>query len=514
MDTKLLLVKSITLLYRESQLGDGKNSAEIVSAVLDVLKAPEGYTINSAEFGKDSISALRETARWMASNDPTTTYDKSELLQRLRVNTGSDNSLFDALFNGIEPEHGEDGLKKICLSYRDALRIFLMQQRLRETMKKYYTQLWFQPNSIDWGHYVKDIREDLLQFESQASGPIVRPHLVTEIDMTNTASLQTAFEKGRLDITPTGVLRTGLQGINRMLGKAGGMRRGDFLLTSGLPFNYKSGFALDLVRHVFRYNIPTLWNIEKKPMIVRISLENQAENDVLQLYKSMVEIEEGVPVDQLAVDPEEAARYVHAKIAENGWNCRIYRFTNSDFTYRDLFDLIESLEADGYEIIFLSIDYLNLMSKKGCTMGAQGAEIRDLFRRVRNFTNPRGITFHTPHQLSPDARMLARAGVPELVKNLPGKGFYDSCKSIDQEADIEIHHHIEVVNGISYLTFQRGKHRTQIGVTPIKDQYCAYQFMEIGGLVDDINAADMSLRSVGGAPNSQGGGAAWWDDAA
>lgn len=514
MDTKLLLVKSITLLYRESQLADGKNSADIVSAVLDVLKAPEGYTINSAEFGKDTISALRETTRWMAHNEPTTTYDKSELLQRLRVNVGNDNGLFDALFNGIEPEHGEDGLKRLCLSYREALRLFLTQQRLRDTMKKYYTQLWFQPSTIDWGHYVKDIREELVQFESSNAGPSVLPHLVTEIDFNNASSVQSAIEKGRQDVTPVGVLRTGLQGLNRMMGKVGGFQRGDFILTSGLPFNYKSGLALDITRHIIRYNVPSLWNIEKKPMVVRISLENKAESDVMALYKSMVEIEEGIPVDLTAIDPEEATRYVLGKIQENGWNLKIYRFTSSDFTYRDLFDLIESLEADGYEIVFLSIDYLNLMSKKGCTMGAQGAEIRDLFRRVRNFTNPRGITFLTPHQLSPDARMLARAGVPELVKNLPGKGFYDSCKSIDQEADIEIHHHIEVINGISYLTFQRGKHRTQVGVTPIRDQYFAQQFQELGGLVDDVNGPDMSLRTVGGNPNSQGGGSAWWDDAA
>ena len=116
MDTKLLLVKSATLLYRESQQSaKSNNSADIVNAILQLIKVPEGYTVSASEFGKDPISGVRETVRWMTANPVDYTYDKSELLQRLRVNAGNDESLFQAFYDGIEPELGEDGVKKICV---------------------------------------------------------------------------------------------------------------------------------------------------------------------------------------------------------------------------------------------------------------------------------------------------------------------------------------------------------------------------------------------------------------
>ena len=513
MDTKLLLVKSATLLYREGQLSTrSSNSSELVKNILTILKVPDSYTVNASEFGKDPISGVRETVRWMANNSADYTYDKSELLQRFRVNCGNDDSLFQAIYDGIEPEHGEDGLKKICLIYREALRTFVNQTKVKEILKKAYTQSWFQPSSVDWRHFVPTTIEELSPFANldKHEGD-THPSLVTRIDFSDPESIQSAMIKTQEEMSADGILRTGLQGINRMLGRAGGFRRGEFVLTSGLQFNYKSGFMLDLFRHIARYNKPKLRDPERKPMLIRISLENEAGNDIVALYKALVEVEEGIPVDIKTIDPVQAANYVHEKMHENGYECKLFRFDPSDYTYYDLFDLITRFEADGYEVHCLQVDYLNMMSKRGCNQGPAGHEIRDLFRRVRNFTSPRGITFMTPHQLSSEAKMLTRGGVENLVREVAGKGYYDSCRVIDQEVDVEIHHHIVEVNGVYYLTFHRGKHRTQIGQTPARDLFTCYQFQEVGGIVDDILGPDMSLRTVGGSPMSKGGEGAWWD---
>ena len=93
MDTKLLLVKSVTLLYLESKLPNKSvTSSDIITQLISLIKTTE-TTIVGIDYGKDPIMALRETLRWMAANPVDTTYDKSELLQRIRVNIGDDDAL-------------------------------------------------------------------------------------------------------------------------------------------------------------------------------------------------------------------------------------------------------------------------------------------------------------------------------------------------------------------------------------------------------------------------------------
>jgi hypothetical protein len=167
------------------------------------------------------------------------------------------------------------------------------------------------------------------------------------------------------------------------------------------------------------------------------------------------------------------------------------------------------LEASGYEIHLIFIDYLNMMSKLGCQQGPAGTDIRDLFRRARNFLSKRGIACITPHQLSTEAKMLLRLGAENFVQEIANKGYYDSCRTIDQEVDFEIYQHIVKVGDESYLTLQRGKHRTPF-ITPEKDLYTILKFEQIGGILDDINSRDLSRRYVGGTAVADGGDKPWY----
>ena len=105
----------------------------------------------------------------------------------------------------------------------------------------------------------------------------------------------------------------------------------------------------------------------------------------------------------------------------------------------------------------------------------------------------------SPHQLSSDAKQLVREGRSDFVKQLPGKGYYDGCKRLDQEIDLEIHFHIEHLNGESFLTAQRGKHRWPT-VIPEKDKHLVLKFTDKGCIMEDIGKPEASLRKVGGGP--------------
>ena len=127
-----------------------------------------------------------------------------------------------------------------------------------------------------------------------------------------------------------------------------------------------------------------MYDPNKKPLLLRISFENSAMVDIIHLYRSLIEPEIGAKIDQQSIDPIQAAVYVNEKLSVNGYHVKIDHYDPSEFTIYDLLDVIEKYEHEGYEIHMLNIDYLAMMSTKGCKQGATGQDIRDLFRRTRN----------------------------------------------------------------------------------------------------------------------------------
>ena len=122
----------------------------------------------------------------------------------------------------------------------------------------------------------------------------------------------------------------------------------------------------------------------------------------------------------------------------------------------------------------------------------------------------RKITLITPHQLSSDAKRLIRDGRTDFVREINGKGYYAGSTQIDQEVDLEMYIHIERVNGTSFLTVQRGKHR-KIAQTPIEHQYCVLPFEDVGGIRDDLGKADTTRKKIGGGPIGSGQETPFWD---
>ncbi len=512
MDTKLLLVKAITLLYRESLLVPRvTSSAPMVNDILVVIKLPDSYT--TGDFGRDPLVSLRETARVMAQHPEGWVYNKTELLQRLRVNCNADEALYESFLAGIDLPLEGDALKGTCIAYRRSLETFLAQGKIKAILKKYHTMATFQSNSVDWRNLVRDIKDELEPYNNIDDGVTHgNKHAITRINFSDYDSVRGVLQRSHDELDVSGVFRMGLQGVNRMLGPHGGLRRGESLLTSALKSNYKSGMCLDMFRWAAIYNTPMLLDPERKPLLVRMSLENSVEQDIRALYKSLAENETQLPVDTDAVDIDEATRYVIAEMTRSGFYVDMSRYDPTEMTYHDLFEIIEGFESDGFEVQFASIDYLNCLSKRGCAAGPAGVDIKDLYRRVRNFFSIRKTTFITPHQLSSEAKMLLRGNASDFVKEVVDKGYYEGCKSLDTEPDLEIHQHIVLVNGVKYLTLQRGKHR-KVGETNLNDLYTVYKFEDYANIPDDINGPDRSRRSVGGGTAHEGGAAAWWDGA-
>ena len=490
MDAKLLLVKVITLLFRESQNPDKtENSAELVKQVLSDLKLPEA-TLDTDK-GRDVLVSLRTTAVWMANNPLHHEYERTELLQRIRVNVDGDDRLLEAIMEGFEDIKDMDVVKKIALQLNQQLKAYIKQNEVINIVKSASHKLLFNPEEVDWSNFVSDFISQLESFSTINDDKVDSE--LESVDFDNVDNLIQMLNKAAEEISTGGVMKTGIQALNRMFGDHEGFLRGESWVIGALQHNFKSGFLMTILKGLVTYNKPLMLDEKKKPLILFITLENSITQNLLWLYQSFKEGETGEYCDIKNISIEEAAKYVNEKFTANGYYVKMRRFNPTEFSYRDLFNVLNQYEAEGYEIHALLIDYLNMMTKTGCVKDTTGGDVRDLFRRVRNYTNPRKILTITPHQLSSEAKNIVRQGVDGFVKEIANKGYYDSCRLIDQEVDGEIYIHIESHDKRPYLTVQRGKHR-KVKVTDQEHLYFILPFQEIGAIVDDYSGRDLSMK--------------------
>jgi hypothetical protein len=329
------------------------------------------------------------------------------------------------------------------------------------------------------------------------------PAVVNEVDFSKPEEVREVFQSVKENEEGNTILQLGLQGKNRMLD--GGYRRGEAVIgPAALPHNFKTGGNLTDFRHIAVYNTPVLRDPTKKPLLLRISLEDSLRENFQFLYEQFYCNEhkhdkiKALP-DLTILSDEELAAYFIPRMTATGFHIRMMRVNPSEWTYLDVQNKVLQLESEGFEVIALFVDYLAMLPTTGCIMTTAGSDIRDMFRRIRNFCAPRHILFITPHQLSSDAKKLYRDGQNNFVKILPGKGYYDGSQRLDQEVDLELFQHIEYVNGKPYLTLQRGKHR-KTRQTPMIDRYCAWPLHEVGNLLDDVDGPDTGLRKPGAGP--------------
>lgn len=516
MDDRLLLVKIVTLLYRNKQLTNCLDVVvPVVKEALNHIKLPEQAA--TGDFSHDSVSSLKEIANWILKFNDSQELRFEEFKQRVCVACQNESNIQEAILSSCEQDMVQETIIDFCNYNVNEIRIFLSTLKVKELLKTAYLDTHYKSDIIDWSLLIKTVTEELVKIETNISGGEhfdSHSAVVDSVDFDDEASMVSVLNAASEELSTDGMITFGWRGFNRLWGsEEKAARRGEMLLISALQHNYKSGTTLGLFRHHAQYNKPYMLDKQKKPLLLRLSFETSARYDLNFLYDALYELETGLPTNFREVSPVEAWKFVKAKLTVNGYSLKLLNINPTEFTVFNIFEICNKLIAQGYELHQLNMDYLNMISKKGCTgSGPTGTDIRELFRRVRNYIAERKILCITPHQMSTDAKMMIRDNVPEadFVNRVANKGFYDGCKGLDQEVDIEIYQHLVKINGETYAVFRRGKHR-KVGITPEKDLYCVYKMEKIGGIPDDIMAKDLSRRRVGGNTEAEGGAPAWYD---
>lgn len=504
MTPRLLLLKIITLLHLETQIeGENARSADLTTALLATVKIPEA-DVGLIDSDRDIIGSLYNICRKLATASESDIPDKSDILQEVRLNCGSEVELYESFKEGIVLESSQEGIKKRVSVIRRFLKDHLHYDATKKKILDMAYDLRFKETQIE------DMDAHLRAFSTALENDLGKATvgdeaIVGEMNMDDLQSVVKVVANVQDEDSGKGRLKCHLQDLNDLLN--GGQRRGEFICSSALPGNNKTGFSLDYFAGVAMNNDPFLFDEKKKPMLLRISFEDDIELNFRHLYTHLWEREHRQVAVTKGKDPEEMAQYVMDKLTSRGWHVRLIKVDPAMWSIFDLFAYVRSLEAEGYEIALCMLDYMRKMATTGCVQGIAGADIKDMARRCRNFFNVRKTAFFTPHQISTQAKEKQRDIPRDFVKILPQGGYYEGCKGLDAEIDFELFQHIEKQNGFSYLTLHRGKHR---GAPPMAEdkKYLVYQFSDIGGIDSDIGKERSGLRKVGGVP---GGGSQYAD---
>lgn len=500
MNDLLLLVKSITLMYRESLLDINEDSTkDLVRKVLETIKTPEV----SIGITKDLeiINSLKATALEMVNQEKNHQYQKDILLQQLKINCNENDSIYESFQSGIEPDLSEDENKLTVLDIRTAISAHFKYNKIEEVLSRRFSEFKFKRSGIkNINKWINTMIAELEPF--QVTGQDKDPAIIEEVDISDESSVNRVYASIKEENEGGGGFITGFQGINKMIG--GKFRLGEQWGLYGLQHNYKTGFSLTIFKQICLYNTPVLRDSKKKPLLVRISFEDSLVLNFQYLYKNLWENETGKVLskkDIAEMDLSIMSKYVIDKLSATGFHIKLLFVNPSDWTYKDICNLVIRYEAQGYEVQMVMVDYLTKISKEGCTQGALGQDVRNLFERIKAFMAARGILFITPHQLSTDAKSMIREGYSDFVKRLPGAGMTADSKQIDQVIDGEIFFHIERLKGKNeaYFTVQGGKLR-RIEQVDEDDKYRVYKFVRKGVILDDLNKPDSSMKKVGGVP--------------
>lgn len=507
MDVKALLAKCISLLFREGQSGENDLSKQLVLDVITTLK------INSNDIsGTDStVNELKNVVLNMVSKEHPTPYN--DLIQHIRIACSSDVVLFESIQDNISFQLDEDELKRTILSYRFELNKYLKEKKATMLLDKMTFDLKFNRDKIgDLNQYMSSNLNGIIDLVNYSGEEI--PGIICEVDLSDIDAVAEQFELIRKENDGSRTIKMPWQAMNRMT--RGGLRLGQLTTVGGLAHNNKTGVSLSMFISGCIFNNPKNLQTDqkKKPLMLLISFEDDMLIVLFNLYILLKENLENVKItdeDKQRLSSREAAEYVYKTLSDTGYDIRIIRADSSTWSYAEIQSCILQFESQGYEIHLTLIDYLNLANKNGLTHSRADADIQELFRRTKNFFAAKNIALLTPVQLSSDAMELKRQGNKMLAMQISDGSYYEGCRGLSREPELEIFVDIVKDNGRKYQTFARGKHRGQ-NDTPEEHKFFILEFQKIGGLRWDVNGTDTSLSKFGSVRNENGEEeGAFWD---
>ncbi len=499
MEKKLALVNCLTLLQASNHLSNGDNHTNLISKVLDSIKVPE----TSADTDpRAAVLSIKNLIRDVNSGE--LTFDLMSIKRRARMACAYDPNFYKVIEEVLTPIEGDDSdAKRLYWNHYNELKNYLKKEQFQKAVTQASFSLRDGEEKFD--SVVSALREQLEEVGKTAStGPA---GLIAHASFDEKDSMADVFRETQ-SLLDGASLRSGWKAVNRLTGIHNGFLPGELWLMPALPHHGKTLFSLMLTTSLMIFNDASEWAVDgKQPMFLDISLENELTVNLPYVYKFIYEYFEKKQVDLQNVDPIEAENYIKEKVKARGWKVEYERWNSSEFTAEAYADRCDYWDSKGRRIVCSRIDYIGIANKTGLGNGSIGSEVRECYRRFRNVSNARNILTFSPHQLSPAAKQMRAIDPLKFIRDLPGKGAYDGCTTVDNEADGEMYFGKTILNGRSFFEVQRGKHRVVGGIeTPESHKYFVLPFTDVGTLRWDIELdVDYSIKSVASSTMGSGG---------
>jgi len=489
MEEKIALVNCLALLHLENKLEDKGGYASLIAKTTKQIRTPD---IVSDGDGHAAVAGVKALVNDIATGE--LDFDQHTVLQKVRVYCSLDKTFYENIKAVFDVDYKDDHeIKKAVGSNVAHLHHYNNSTELRKLISTASYNI--NTGTGSFNDIAAKLSDELAKvtrnsFDGKSST------LVASVGSDDPDGMEEIFVNTKKQLSGK-TLKTGWQGINRMMGINNGIVPGELWLMPALPHEGKTLFSLMMSLSVGLFNDPADFVPEgKKAMILDMSFENELEQNMPIAYKAIYDHFEKKPANIKDVDPKTASKYVCGKLAARGWTYKFERHINSDFTPAMLRERFTYFESLGYHVVLLRADYLGTINSAGLGNGAIGSNVREMYRIVRNITAPRKCATLAPHQLSPKAKELKALDPAKYVRQLPGKGMYDGCTTVDNEADGELYYGKTEMGEETYFEVQRGKHRTLVD-TPIAHRYRVLKFDDIGILPWDVDQDfDRSLKSV------------------
>ena len=335
-------------------------------------------------------------------------------------------------------------------------------------------------NMLDKAHEITKIQETFIGATES----------IDELDFSSKSSMLDSANKYARK-KKANVIKLGWQGLNRMLGINGGICRGELVGFAAPSYNGKSLVLMKIARWATVHNHYELNDPSKIPTILLISLENEVSDDYNDMSKDAYVNAQHRPVPP-DMTKEELIDINYTYYNQCGNRLIVKRF-GEDFGYADLLKLIARTEMRNMEIVCLIIDYPALMRQETNDKDNAAKTLERLFQKLLDLSHAKDIATVVGVQLERTAEHLLSKGEVCAVKKLTGDAIADA-KGIKRALDVLIFQMIEVIDGLSYLTFAWNKHRNN-NPPRTDDKFCAYRFDEMG-ILDDIGVKDTAIHDI------------------
>lgn len=525
MESRLLLVKAITLVYRESTLQSKTDSSTaMIRDALAIIDTAEDKVSRGDFTGNDPLVELRSTLNKILSHNGDEPLDKKDLLQRILVNTDGDTTLYQAMYDGINGDMSEQECSIYCRNQVNEIKEFIDSQRALSFIKTAFHMLRNSRNDVTPGQVINEMMTRLEPYRNIGNSKVGKTRGYSEVDIFDQNSMAEVFKNVRVAQAGLGGLQTGMQALNEMAGPTKKFTMGETIFVPGSAFSFKTGTSKAIIRQWAMHNTPTLRNPTKIPLLVFWSVENETYTTLRDVYRACWYLEHRDAQGFDSMEPEvvediyqkhivdltdEAmGEYVKTNLGRNGYHVKFVRSNPAETDYLEIINAVDEWKREGYEIHGFVLDYLEKLNTRGCSQGVAGADIKDLLSRLRNFFSVEGALFWTPHQLNGEARIRRDNGEKNWIQKMSGSGtHYARCKDLYQEIDVEVVVNCFIYNTVKHLEYCLGKNRNNPSV-PEGKKHAMFKLCTFTGLRDDIDREDSKIKKLGGGTNT-GDSTAW-----